>query len=212
MTATNSRYVCDVVGPPTFPGVVRPPNLEAYPAARRRVQVLFVGWNPPRPFAGFWSIADPDNLRTELHRILRDIGRVRAPQPDGQFLDDFLDAGYYFVHAVKCWCAAKYPGFGRGAKRRERHEIGEPLLRVCAAAHLRDELQSLNPANVCALGELAYCGLRVLDEDLDRSLRPSEGAVCNLGARPVLYTCFPSGNPVRGPEPVNKNETARSRV
>jgi len=194
----NRCYACDATGLPTFPGVVRPPALSAYPLAARRIETLFIGWNPPRPFGGFWSVDGPDNLREELHGILRILGRFRAPRPNEDFLAEFLDSGYYFVHAVKCWSAAKYPGFGRGAKRSARAEMGEPLLEACAKAHLQDELRALDPARVCALGELAYCALRVLDEGLDPAARPSEGRTFIRGVRTVLYTCFPSGNLVRG--------------
>jgi len=194
----NRRYVCDATGPAAFPGVVRPPALSAYPPAARRIETLFIGWNPPRPFGGFWSVDGPDNLRKELHGILRALGCVRAPRPDEDFLGEFLDTGYYFVHAVKCWSAAKYPGFGRGAKRSARAEMGEPLLEACAKAHLQDELRTLDPTRVCALGELAYGALRALDEGLDPAARPSEGRTFIRGVRTVLYTCFPSGNLVRG--------------
>jgi len=193
----TARYACDAVGLPTFPGVVRPPDLYAYPLAARRIEVLFVGWNPPKSFGGFWSTDSPDNLREELHGILRGLDLVCSPRPDGGFLEEFLEAGYYFVHAVKCWSTAKYPGFGRAAKRSARAEIGEPLLEVCARLHLQDELRVLNPVKICALGELTYCGLRTLDEGLDPSARPSEGRIFIRGGRTVLYTCFPSGNVVR---------------
>jgi hypothetical protein len=182
----TARYVCGAVGLPTFPGIVRPPDLYAYPPAARTIELLFVGLNPPRPFGGFWSEERPDNLREELHGILRDLERVSAPKPDGGFLKEFLEAGYYFVHAVKCWSTSKYPGFGRGAKRSARAEIGQPLLEVCARVHLQGELLALKPSKVCALGELAYCGLRALDEGLDRSARPSEGRIFVRGVRTVL--------------------------
>jgi hypothetical protein len=193
-----SRYVCDRLGLPVRGGVVRPPQLYAYPPKPRAVGLLFVGWNPPKPFGGFWSTGAPDNLREELHRILRTLERVRSPRPDHEFLEEFLDVGFYFVHAVKCWSVAKFPGFGREARRHERVEIGEPLLRACAKAHLANELGTLNPRNLCAFGELAYCGLRMLDENLDPAARPSKGGVFQSGSRAVLYTCFPSANKVLG--------------
>lgn len=140
----------------------------------------------------------PDNLREELHGILRAADRVRAPKPDQGFLEEFLDAGFYFLHAVKCWTAAKFPGFGRKATRDARRERGEPLLRACVKTHLDRELDGLEPKRICALGELAYCGLRILDESLDATARPSDGQTFRLGPRAVLYTCFPSGNLVRG--------------
>lgn len=192
------RYRCEASRLPTFPGVVRPPELYDYPPAPFPVEVLFIGWNPPKPFGGFWSLDGPDQVREELHAILRQLGRVRAARADAEFLKEFLDAGFYFVHAVKCWSASKYPGFGRGAKGRERVEIGEPLLRACVTTHLGQELFKLKPAKVCALGKLAYSALRVLDEALDPSARPTEGRCFEVDRRKVLYTCFPSRNPILG--------------
>ena len=40
----TARYACDAVGLPTFPGVVRPPDLYAYLVAARRIEVLEAGY------------------------------------------------------------------------------------------------------------------------------------------------------------------------
>jgi hypothetical protein len=198
MKSGGSRYICDALGLPMFPGVVRPPELYAYPPKRRTVAVLFVGWNPPKPFGGFWSTDAPDNLREELHQILLALRRIHSPKPDHEFLEEFLDAGFYFIHAVKCWSAAKFPGFGRKARGDERLEKGEPLLKACVRTHLVHEVVAIEPQSVCALGELAYYALRVLDEDLDPRARPSKGGTFESHGRALLYTCFPSGNPILG--------------
>lgn len=186
------RYACDQKGP-TFAGVDRPPLLHAYPAPRRRVDLLFIGWNPPKPFGGFWSGDSDDNLREELHGILRG-SFLRSPRPDAEFLAEFLHEGFYFIHAVKCWSAAKFPGFGRGATPTDRRERGEPLLKACAAAHLSNELADLDPRKICALGEVAYCALREVQNNLDLNARPTRGDVFRFRDRPLLYTCFPSGS------------------
>ena len=195
-------YQCEARDLFTAPGVVRPPKLAAYPSPRGQIHLLFVGWNPPTAYGGFWSLEEPDNLRRELHGILRRIERVRSHKPDAVFLEEFLETGHYFVHSVKCWIRAQYPGFGRKAVRRERHEIGEPLLRACATAHLETELSNLQPASICALGELAYGAMRCLDPRLPASARPSDGQIftpASDGTRwRLLYTCFPSGNFVHG--------------
>jgi hypothetical protein len=180
----------------------RPPDLCAYPRPVHPVEAVFVGWNPPKAFAGFWSIDAPDNLRTEIHGALRQVGRATASEPDHDFLDEFRTRGrFFFVHAVKCWTKAKYPGFGRESCSQDRLDIGMPLLRFCATTHLAGELADLAPRRVVALGELAYEGLCHLFPELRSDARPTHGRVFEgVGNRPwpLLYTCFPSPAPVGG--------------
>ena len=118
----SGRYICDASLEDNMPLFgTRPPDLYAYPQPRDKVALLFIGWNPPKPFGGFWSLEFEDNLRSELHGVLFEMKRIKARMPDAIFLDEFLGEGFYFVHAVKCWCCAKYPGFGRGAERGDRN-------------------------------------------------------------------------------------------
>lgn len=196
------RYQCVPPVDMKFPGGIRPPELYTYPEPVGPVELVLVGWNPPKPFGGFWSTDSPDNLRTELHRILKALGLSSAEDSENAFLEEFRVARrFFFVHAVKCWTEAKYPGFGRGAKAQERRDIGEPLLRACAQMHLGKELESLSPKRVCALGELAYEALRCLYPDLPAKVRPTQGGVFGPAqGRPwsLLYTCFPSRAKVGG--------------
>jgi hypothetical protein len=196
----QQTYRCDVAD--ACVAGHRPPRLCAYPPAARPVEVLFVGWNPPRAFAGFWSTGAPDNLRTEIHGILRRIGHAITPEPDQAFLDEFrIGRRLFFVHTVKCWTEPKYPGFGRKAQRKDRCDVGMPLLRVCTTAHLGGELADLMPRRVVALGELAYEGLCHVVPDLRSDARPTDGRVFEAaGAHPwpLLYTCFPSPAPAGG--------------
>ncbi len=195
------RYQCAPPPDMKFPGGTRPPELYAYPEPVRPVELVFVGWNPPRPFAGFWSTDCPDNLRRELHRILKALGCSNVDDSEGVFLEEFRRARrFFFLHSVKCWTEAKYPGFGRGAKPEERRDVGEPLLAACAQVHLGEELDSLSPRRVCALGELAYEALRCLYPDLASTVRPTEGRSFDAAPKRrwrLLYTCFPSRARVR---------------
>jgi molybdenum cofactor cytidylyltransferase len=202
----HQSYPCVVDGTEGMPPAVRPPYLFRYPRARASVGMLFVGWNPPRPYGGFWSVRFTDELRDQLQGILGalDPARIRATASAGDFLADFLNAGYYFIHAVKCWPCARFPGFGRGASPQDRREIGEPLARACARKHLGGELDQIAPRNVCVLGELPYVALRELVPALDGRARPTEGRRFrgrDIG-RPwdVLYTCFPTSVRIRGTE------------
>ena len=122
---------------------VHPPKLYKYPERQSPIALLFLGWNPPTPYGGFWSLESDDGLRTDLHRILRLLGKIKTPLPDERFLKEFLENGYYFIHTVKCWNKAKFPGFGRDARSKEgrqrKKEIGFPMLFSCVRTHLADE-------------------------------------------------------------------------
>jgi hypothetical protein len=99
-----------------YPGGRRPPELYAYPKPSRSIRLLFMGWNPPKPFGGFWSLETEDNLRSNIHEIFTKLLLIQTQQPDGTFLNEFLSKGYFFVHAVKCWSQAKYPGLWQERK------------------------------------------------------------------------------------------------
>jgi hypothetical protein len=197
MTLTE-RYHCESLADVDYSAGVRPPDIYAYPQPSGPSRIVFIGWNPPKPFGGFWSLDTEDNLRSTLHEILFKIGRIEASQPNATFLDEFISNGFFFLHAVKCWTKTKYPGFGRNASKEERDKVGLPLLRACADTHLHTELEQLRPAKVCALGQVPYLGLchafrmNKLFTDL---VSPTEGKVFETtitGLRwSLLYTCFP---------------------
>lgn len=181
------------------PDGCRLPELYKYPEVQSPVKLLFLGWNPPKPFGGFWS-DDKDNLRRELHAILKGLGQIETSQSDKSFLDEFLKKGFYFVHTVKCWTEAKFPGFGRGATTREgrdkKKKIGIPLIKSCVRTHLDKELKDLAPQKVCALGEVPFLGLHELFPELTKAkATPTQGQVFQREKYgipwPLLYTCFP---------------------
>ena len=202
MRAEQGQYPCDFGVSLRHLAGVRPPLLYEYPTPPSSVRLLFLGWNPPKPYGGFWSLDQPDNLRRDLHWILRSMGRVKARAPDSEFLTQFIQTGHYFVHSVKCWTEAVFPGFGQNSDPAEWSSRGAPLLRACVASHLGTELRQLAPERVCALGQLAYRALRVLSPQLDGNARPTQGRVFDRQAYrlgwPVLYTCFPSSRRIQG--------------
>jgi hypothetical protein len=192
------RYHCEPFAHIDYPAGTRPPELFAYPKPSGPIRLVFIGWNPPKPFGGFWSLDGEDNLRTSLHEILQSTKEISANHPDGVFLEEFLSKGFFFLHAVKCWTMAKFPGFGRDARKEDRDIVGLPLVRACAGTHLRTELENLKPAKVCALGQVPYLGVchafRV-SQRLEDFVTPTEGrlfepSTTGLGW-PLLYTCFP---------------------
>ena len=191
------------------PSCVYPPELYKYPKPKLPIKLLFLGWNPPKPYGGFWSLEFDDRLRTDLHRILRTLGKIETPSSDQNFLNEFLGNGYYFIHTVKCWTEAKFPGFGRDAQSREgrlrKKQVGLPLLYSCVRTHLVYELKTLNPQKVCALGELPFLGLCDLYPKLsETSAAPTQGFVYQKGSCGLpwilLFSCFPQENsvPVKG--------------
>ena len=188
------------------PDGCRPPKLYKYPAVKFPIKLLFLGWNPPKPFGGFWSVDDKDILRKELHGILKDLGQINASSPDQSFLDEFLENGFYLIHTVKCWTEAKFPGFGRGATTREgrdkKKKVGIPLIKSCVRTHLEEELNALEPQKVCALGEVPFIGLCELFPKLTKTkATPTQGQVFQPGnggipSWPLLYTCLLQLQPV----------------
>lgn len=204
MVNVSKRYECEPIIGVDYPEGIRPPELHAYPNPSRSIRLLFIGWNPPRPFGGFWSVATKDNLRSDIHQILTKLDLIQAQQPDEIFLDEFLLKGYFFLHAVKCWSQTKYPGFGRKASAQERKSLGIPLLHACAETHLTTELEQYSPEKVCALGELPFLALcHVLKgSTLAPTLAsPTDGRVFDMGTYrlrwPLLYTVFPQSQSLR---------------
>ena len=185
-------YECRPSSQVTYPPYgCRPPELHKYPEFKSPVRLLFLGWNPPRPFGGFWSLKYEDNLRSELRAILNQLGQINASSPNKAFLDEFLEKGFYFIHTVKCWTKAKFP---RGSE-------GEALINSCVRTHLEEELNALAPQKVCALGEVPFLGLRELFQELtETDATPTQGRDFQREQYgipwPLLYTCFPRPRPV----------------
>lgn len=214
--ASHDSYRCEPDPGLVFPGGIRPPQIHAYPSACPPVRLLFVGWNSPRPFRGFWVAEAGDTLRADLHWILSSLNVVEATEPDAVFVDEFRGKGFFFVHAVKCWTQAKYPGFGREAKREDRNRLGEPLLRACASMHLGKELGELAPRRVCALGEVPFLALAEVWRTIPIAVRPTEGRSFRgeeYGLPwDLLYTCFPSRAPAGRGATESLREVARRHV
>ncbi len=200
------HYPCELRQDIIYPNIgVRPPELHQYPLSTSPIRMLFIGWNPPVPFGGFWSVKFPDNLREALHETLKEFKEIKSERPDQEFLKEFLNKGFYFIHTVKCWTEAKYPGFGRGANTKEgrekRKKIGLPLLSACVQTHLAKELKKLSPQKVVALGELPFLGLAELYPKLSStSATPTLGRTFQNSSSalpwPLLLTCFPQSAPI----------------
>ena len=193
------RYECIPIQQVSYPPYgCRPPELYKYPEVKSPVRLLFLGWNPPKPFGGFWSDKE-DKLRRELHGILRDLGQINASFPDKAFLDEFLEKGFYFIHTVKCWTEAKFPGFSRGSATTKKEKYkGKALIASCVHTHLDNELKTLEPQKVCILGEIPFLGLCELFPELSQRRpkpKPTQGKIFQPGELGIpwhlCYTCFP---------------------
>lgn len=77
----TERYHCEPLPDAQYHGGTRPPDLYAYPRPSGPTRLVFIGWNPPRPFGGFWSLEGEDNLRSALHEILSRIKEIEAKKP-----------------------------------------------------------------------------------------------------------------------------------
>ena len=132
-----------------------------YPEIKSSVKLLFMGWNPPKPFGGL-GVDDKDNLRSALHEILKELGQIESSSPDKSFLNEFLEEGFYFIHTVKCWTDATFPGFSGRLATKEEKVKGEALIQSCVRPHLDKELEDLAPQKVCVLGKVPFHGLREL--------------------------------------------------
>lgn len=166
----------------TLPGADSPPRLMPYPDAIRPVRLLFIGWNPPVPYGGFWS-RDDDRLLAAVHRIFRDLEWTETTTA-AAFREEFRVRGFHFVHAVKCFSRARFP---TGAP-------GMTLVRGCAEAHLSADLEYLRPERVCLLGRVAHHALAVSHaEAIPAKFHRGEWTVAVGNTEvPVITTYFPN--------------------
>jgi uracil-DNA glycosylase family 4 len=109
----------------------------------RNVKLLFISEAPPlNTHSYFYYEHVPDRLRHRLFGILGEIGyEIRS-------IKDFIDAGFYLLPTVKCPSARE----GRNAAPRES------VIKLCAAQHLKREIEYIRPDSICLLGRTALLG------------------------------------------------------
>ncbi|MBI2217446.1 MAG: hypothetical protein HYU51_09125 [Candidatus Rokubacteria bacterium] len=161
-----------------IPGADTPPRLLPYPDPCRPVRLLFIGGNPPCPGGGFWS-RDDDRLLRSLHAIFLDLEWATADSP-APFREEFRQHGFHFIHAVKCFSTPRHPSAA--------------LVRTCALAHLREDLEHLRPERICLLGQVPFRAVKACDaEHLRRSFARQETTLSICGADvPMLVTYSPN--------------------
>ncbi len=123
---------------------VRCPDVRIPIVEPQNVKLLFISEAPPlNGHFYFYHEDSNDRLRTRLFGILREVGyEVRSIQ-------DFIDVGFYLVPTVKCPSAKD----GRNAAP------SGSVIKLCAAEHLKRELEYIKPDGVCLLGRTALQGL-----------------------------------------------------
>ncbi len=111
------------------PGVLYPPGIAPPPSVR----VLFVGVAPPKTGRHFYTNPS-DNLRRGVLDILRELDRPCRDLPD------FIGRGFFLVHVAKCAIrGTPYPNLR--------------VSKLCAATHLRREIECLAPDGICFLSK-----------------------------------------------------------
>ena len=155
-------------------GIACPPNLE-YPPPPARVELLFVGWNPPGE-KHFWNSTE-DNLYRNLTWVFEQLGWLKKTDIRAVFTEKC----FYFTHAVKCWTEAKF----------DWHMAG--LVDRCANNILKAEIENLNPKIICALGKLPHMALHsIWPRAIPSSIKYGEGWCEVVEARQIIVTCFPN--------------------
>jgi len=151
-----------------------PPRIE-YPPSPKRVDVLFIGWNPPGE-KHFWNNTE-DNLLHNLTWVFEQLGWLK--QSDIRAV--FSEKRFYFTHAVKCWTKAKFDWQISG------------LVDRCADNVLREEIEKLNPNTICALGKLPHKAVQsIWPSAIPSSIKYGEGWCEVVEARRIIVTCFPN--------------------
>lgn len=155
-------------------GIVCPSPLQ-YPPPPERVDVLFLGWNPPG-MKHFWNWPE-DPLRRNLAWVLSELGwDVRAEQ-----LGEFDRRKCYFVHSVKCWPYAAWPP--------------EALVRRCAKALLAGEIERLQPQTICVLGHIPHTAIEEVIPGVPRAsakFHYAEGWCGEVAGMELIICAFPN--------------------
>ena len=115
--------------------------------------VLFIGEAPPEE-GGFWRARNGDKLRRRLLPCLRGwSSEIDYDTPEA--LEWFVDAGYFFVQAMKWPLAKSYNAQGRPSRLALEHAV---------RSHLEDEIELINPRHIVALGAAARDACAALSE------------------------------------------------
>jgi uracil-DNA glycosylase len=123
----------------------------------RTVKLLFISEAPPlKNHCYFYYEAANDRLRERVFGILRELGYEIST------IQDFCNAGFYLLPTVKCASAKG----GRNSAPSGR------VIALCAGAHLRREIEHIQPEGILLLGRTALHGFLYLCELWEVELPP----------------------------------------
>jgi len=106
--------------------------------------ILFIGEAPPRG-GGFWKPGNSDELRERLLTMLPE-WPYGLERHSVAALERFVDAGYFFVQAMKWPLRASY---------NSQRTTSRVALQHALASHLENEIEAINPKGIIALGAAA---------------------------------------------------------
>lgn len=129
-----------------LPGV-KCPDARVPTVEPKNVKLLFISEAPPlNTQFYFYDENSNDRLRTRLFGILRTMGYEIST------IKDFVEAGFFLLPTVKC------PSVRDGCNTAP----GGRIIKLCAAQHLKQEIECIRPAGICLLGRTALHGLLCL--------------------------------------------------
>jgi hypothetical protein len=159
-----------------FPDRISPP---------RHVKVLFVGVAPPEKGRHFYT----DRSDKLLLGVFRTLGNLDRPCGG---LEDFIDRGYFLVHACKC----AIQGTTKPSKK---------AALLCSSIHLKAEVESLLPNAICFLSK--KIGVPVMEALIGSWGGPRQveaGETVKVSVRGKSIVCMATLYPARGHEKITR--------
>jgi len=168
----------------------RPPN------PKQADRVLLISEAPPLT-GGFWCFDSEDRLRTNLVRILRELGLNIFGETPKELLQSFLSQNLFLLQALKWPFAEDSKGrrlnFNRVPARQQTRLISHGV-----AKHLSEEIRLLAPRGLLAMGNAALASCRslakaqTLPEGGVETLRGADyELILPIGATPLNATFLP---------------------
>jgi hypothetical protein len=109
---------------------------------------------------GFWEWRVPDSLRINVLTLLRDRD-LQVPDNfnSQEALDAFVAGGFFLVHTLK-WPIANKKTYNKLGPAQKRRLVGH-----AAPRHLQNEIKTLAPKGILAMGNAAWDACRRLSAD-----------------------------------------------